>query len=554
MLRYDVVIVGGGPAGSTVGALIKRYSPQLRVLLLERTVFPRHHVGESLLAASSSVLHEMGAYDQINVYGFVEKLGASYVWGRDRKPWGFDFSSLIAQLVAQGRRLPELYTKGWHVRRAEYDQLLLQVAAQHGVDIRLGARVNDVLMDDGTGRVTGAIFSEDSVTRTVESTWLMDCSGQDGLLARKLHLRQYDDRMNNYAIWGYWKGAKWQARYLGHPNLARIFVATTPRGWIWYIPVARDIMSVGFVTHTKVLKERVGTPSELYLEELRSCSEIHGLLDRAELVRLSRDQPRDVCVIKDWSYDSRRVAGPGWAMAGDAAGFVDPILSSGVMLAHELGQKAAYTLNSTFASSDDREISSYWDFYQETYDTYLKAYRDMAAFWYANNFSMESWWWEARRALNQGDGGIDLTNPEAFMRLASGYANRTESLSLFGSYPLHEAWALVDGLFGVSPESTSVDKGYAHAPIRLRPTAELKEGFYYYRGAVRRNKRIINSANNKYVDLHPGEDLLVDLLDGSHTVNDLNRVVKGIRAKDGRMPIRTGTELLVQLDNIEALA
>src|SRR6185312_227972 len=89
MRHYDVVIIGGGPAGSTVSSLVKLYSPQLKILLLEKAHFPRHHVGESLLAGGTPVLSEMGVYEKVKQYGFVEKLGATYVWGRDRKPWGF---------------------------------------------------------------------------------------------------------------------------------------------------------------------------------------------------------------------------------------------------------------------------------------------------------------------------------------------------------------------------------------------------------------------------------------------------------------------------------
>ena len=345
----------------------------------------------------------MGAYDKIDNYGFVEKLGASYVWGRDRKPWGFAFDNLITQLLAQGKTLPKIYTKGWHVRRAEYDHLLLQTAMEHDVEVRMQAKVHDVLLDEGSGRAIGVEFSDASGSHTVQSSWVLDCSGQDGLLSRKLKLRRYDERMNNYALWGYWKGAKWKKEYVGYPNLALIFVATTPRGWIWYIPVRKDVISVGFVTQRQILqqslKETAGDPRTLYLEEIAACPEIQGLLDSAELVRDAEDQTEDVCVIQDWSYESRLMAGPGWALVGDAAGFVDPILSSGVMLAHELGQKAAYTITSTFSSSDDAEIASYWKLYESTYQTYLRAYRDMAAYWYANNFSMESWWWEARRTL-----------------------------------------------------------------------------------------------------------------------------------------------------------
>jgi flavin-dependent dehydrogenase len=554
MLVHDIVIIGGGPAGSTVAALIKRYSPQLRVLILEKTHFPRHHVGESLLAAASPVLHEMGAYDRINNYGFVEKLGASYVWGRDRKPWGFEFAKLIADLVKQGRPLPEMYTKGWHVRRAEYDHLLLNTAADLGAEVRFGAQARDVLMDKGSERVTGVKFSQDGHDYIVKSSWVIDASGQDGLLSQKFKLREYDDRMNNFALWAYWRGAKWEMKYLGHPNLARIFVATTPRGWIWYIPVRQDVISVGLVTHRSILRDNAADPDSLYREELSACAEIHGLLEGADIVRLSKDQKRDICAIRDWSYDSRKMAGPGWALVGDAAGFVDPILSSGVMLAHELGQKAAYTINSSFRAADDEEVRGYWRFYEDTYRTYLEAYRNMAAFWYSNNFSMESWWWQARRGLTRAHSSEDLSDPQAFMRVASGYANRAESLSLFGSYPLHEAHVLVNGLFGNASAPDRIVDRYANKALKLLPNALLTTGQYYYGGFVRKTRRIVNQTTNQYLDLHPGEDVLIDLLDGSHTLADLNLMVAGIRQANPRIPIRTGTEILVQLDRIGALA
>lgn len=496
----------------------------------------------------------MGAYDRINRYGFVEKLGASYVWGQDRRPWGFEFDNLITNLVRQGRRLPEMYTKGWHVRRAEYDELLLRTAADHGAEVRFGARVVDIMVEDDDRRVVGLSFEQDGIRHVVRSQWVIDASGQDSFLGRKFKLRQYDARMNNYALWSYWKGARWQKEYVGHPNLARIFIATTPRGWIWYIPVRRDVISVGLVTHRSVLTHNEQSPESLYHEEVSACPEIKGLLDKAQVVRISDDQKRDVCAIQDWSYDSRSMAGLGWALVGDAAGFVDPILSSGVMLAHELGQKAAYTLNSSFLAENDALIEKYWNFYQETYRTYLRAYRDMAAFWYANNFSMESWWWHARRGLSSAQSSVELSNADAFMRVASGYANRTESLSLFGSYPLHEAHALVSGLFGTTPPDDGIAARLAETPLKLRTGVTQSEGFYYYRGFVRSTRRIVNSQTDCYLDLHPGEDALIDMLDGQHTLSEVNRMVSAIREANPLLPIRTGTELLVQLDSIGAIA
>src|SRR5579859_5690145 len=523
MQHYDVIIVGGGPAGTTVGTLIKRYSPSLRILLLEKEHFPRHHVGESLLVGATPVLLELGVYDKINQYGFVEKFGANFVWGRERTPWGFTFDEIVANFAERGQTLPEIYTKAWQVRRGEYDHLLLQHAEEAGVEVRQGARVVRILQDDRSERITGVEYRDESGSHLIASTWLMDCSGQDGLLGRKLGVLEFDEQMNNYALFGYWKDAKWKFAYLGHPDRTRIFIATTPRGWIWYIPVSREVVSVGFVTHRQALKDMSRGPEQLYREEINTCGEIQHLLADAHLVRLAPDQKQDVCAIQDWSYTSRQLAGPGWVMVGDAAGFVDPILSSGVMLAHELGQKAAYTITSVFSAKSEEQVNTYLKFYQETYHTYLQAYRDMAHFWYSNNFSMESWWWQAQRTLVGKDETIGLTDRDAFTRMAFGYATRAESLSLFGSYPLHEAQQLVNALFGVAPDTTPIEATYADRSLRLHEGAQMTDGMYFYQGQIRQTHRVVTVRG--YIDLHPGEDILVKLLDGTHTLEDLNNAV-----------------------------
>jgi flavin-dependent dehydrogenase len=554
MKQYDIVIVGGGPAGSTTAILTRRYAPQLRILLLEKTHFPRHHIGESLLAGASPVLQEMGVYDKVDSAGFLEKLGATYIWGQNRQPWGFEFDNVVSQLVARGKTLPKLFTKAWQVKRDEYDHLLLKHAVACGVEVKQGARVTRVLRDRPGGRVTGVEYHDESGVHTIESAWVMDCSGQSALLGNELKSREYDKQMNNYALFGYWKGAKWIYEYVGHPELTRICIITTPRGWIWYIPLSRDVMSVGLVTHRQTLKNMPGGPEKLYREELAACPEIRGLLDKAHLVRVARDQKRDVVAIQDWSYTSRQISGPGWAMVGDAAGFVDPILSSGVMLAHELGQKAAYTLVSTFSATSDEQVSSYWRFYEETYRTYLQAYRDMASFWYSNNFSFESWFWQARRALARMGSEINLTDREAFNRLSAGYATRAESLSLFGSYPLDEARQLVDGLFGASAQIDDIEARYASRPLRLQ-NAEVTDGLYFYQGAVRTTRRVVNMQNKSHLDLHPGEEILLNFFDGSHSLAELNAVAKEIQAlpATAHMPLRSGIDLAVQLDMLGVL-
>lgn len=554
MERYDIIIIGGGPAGTTTATLVKRYATHLRILLLEKAHFPRHHVGESLLAGASPVLQEMGVYENVSRAGFLEKLGATFIWGQNRQPWGFEFDNVLSQLAQQGKSLPQLYTRAWQVRRGEYDHVLLKHAAASGVEVRQGARVTRVLSERAGGRVTGVEYKDETGQHEVSCTWLMDCSGQSALLGNELGTRRYDEQMNNYALFGYWKGAQWIYEYIGHPDLTRICVITTPRGWIWYIPISREIISVGFVTHRQTLKRMQGGPEKLYREELEACPELRGLLEKAHLVRLAADQKKDVVAVQDWSYTSSQMWGPGWAMVGDAAGFVDPILSSGVMLAHELGQKAAYTLVSAFGATSEEEISSYWRFYEQTYRTCLQAYREMASFWYSNNFSFDSWFWQARRSLAQTGSEINLTNDEAFYRLASGYAARAESLSLFGSYPLNEARQLVDGLFGAPARQEGIEARYSDRPLHLAH-AEVTDGMYFYQGAVRSTRRVVNTQSQAYLDLHPAEEILIELFDGSHTLADLNTLSKTLQSlpETASLPVRNGTDLLVQLDTLGVL-
>lgn len=550
MKKYDLVIIGGGPAGSTVASLTKRYSPALKVLLLEKAHFPRHHVGESLLAGATPVLKEMGAYEKVNKHGFLEKLGATYVWGQDRKPWGFSFNELNTALTSQGRRVSDVYTRAWQVNRAEYDQILLNHTVELGVEVHQGARVVRLVEDRGSERVTAVEYQDEYGLHTVGCSWLIDCSGQDAFLGRKLNIRQYDEKMNNYALWGYWQGFKWKSEYVGSTDLTRIFVVTTKHGWLWCIPIRADVASIGLVTHRQTLKDMTRGSDQLYLDEVASCTEIHDVIKGAHLVRVAPDQTRDVCAIQDWSYTSKRVSGPNWVLVGDSAGFVDPILSSGTMLTHELGQKAAYTLLSTFASSSDNQIQAYWDFYNDTYQTYLQAYRDMASFWYSNNFSMESWQWEARRILTQRDSTINLTDREAFTRIAFGYASRTESVGLFGSYAPFEALRLVDGLFGSSWDAQSMTSKYRTQLFQLKDTVQIKDGMYYYWGRIRNTKRIIGE-NKGYLDLHPSEEKFIELLRNTCTLDDLNQAVLTIQAR--KEPVRSGVDLVVQLDNIGAL-
>jgi hypothetical protein len=374
----------------------------------------------------------------------------------------------------------------------------------------------------------------------------------DGWLANLFKLRKYDERMNNLAVYGYWQDAKWKFEYVGHPNLTRIFVVSTPRGWIWYIPVADNVVSVGFVTQTTLYRQQELDPYAVFQEEVEGCSEISELLQGAKLVRLTPDQKQDILAIRDWSYVCRQLYGAGWALAGDAGAFVDPVLSSGVLLAHQVGQKAAYTLNSMFSTGPIAR-PWLWDFYQATVFQMVKAYHEMVSFWYSSNKSVESWWWDAKRLLMSPD---QVHDRQAFVTAASGYANRLESLSLFGSYEYEEAKDICSGLFEGEWTEESLRKKYGGRPLKLIEQVDFAEGQYYFKGFVRITDRIVNQTSGRYLDLRPIEVDLITQLDGQYTLADIEAYWKMKSEMDegylfrSRQPL----ELVHQLNEIGVLS
>ncbi|MBF6520506.1 NAD(P)/FAD-dependent oxidoreductase [Nocardia farcinica] len=314
-----VVVVGGGPGGSTTAALLARAG--IRVTLLERDRFPRYHIGESLLASCLSTLRLSGAYDKVAAHGFQIKRGGYFQWQDDN--WLLDWSQLV-----------DAEAWSYQVERAAFDEILLRNAAEQGATVIEGATVTDVVFEgDRPAAVEWKAAGEDEI-RTIPCDFLVDASGRYGLLAnRRFGMRRQHPAFRNVAVWSYWRGAH---LHPDSPEGAINVVSTPEGGWFWHIPLSDGRFSVGYVISARTAGEALRTKGRdtYYRDTIAASKAMSELLAGAE-------QVAEVRAEQDYSYVSDRFAGPGYVIVGDAAAFLDPLLSTGVHLATYGGLVAA---------------------------------------------------------------------------------------------------------------------------------------------------------------------------------------------------------------------
>jgi len=426
--RYDLVVIGAGPAGTTLASLVKRYNPEAKVLILEAAVFPRHHIGESLLPGAVPVLQEMGAYDKIAAAGFLKKIGVVFVWGKDREPWDatFDRLKFLASKKAPGG-------SSWHVVRSRYDALLVEAARERGVEIRMGARAVEPI--ERRGRIVGLVAEgPDRKAFALDCGMLADCSGQGGFLSKFRPIRRYSEDLRNVAAYGYFKGARWKIEYTGHPDKSAIFVCSVPEGWFWYIPLAPDLVSVGLVSKAEyVARRKVADYRKFFLDAIAGCSEIRPLLAKARMIEGMdpRDPKKDFFTIKDWSFASVQSCGDGWIAAGDAAFFVDPLLSSGVVMAHLAGRRAAYTITSLRREKDPAVRALLRRDYGRFCGAISEGFLALVRYWYHHEPSAKDWWRRAREVVSSRS-PYRLDDKDAFISVLAGVSSQFEQAYVDG--------------------------------------------------------------------------------------------------------------------------
>jgi flavin-dependent dehydrogenase len=328
----DVVVIGGGPSGATCSTLLAKQG--YTVELFEREHFPRFHIGESLIPQTYHVLKRTGMLEKMRASPFVKKYSVQFINQRGKLSEPFYFID----------HKPHESSQTWQVRRDEFDQMNLNNARESGVNVHEGARVLEVLFE-GERAVGVRVKPEDGPECEVRAKVVVDASGQSSMLIDRLGLREWDPILKKAAVWTYWKGAY---RDSGRDEGATQVIQTVGKhGWFWYIPQHNDIVSVGVVAdYDYLFNNRPSKELEaIYFDEVAKAPGLQPRIANATRCDIFRAQ-------KEYTYRATKVGGDGFVLVGDAFGFLDPLYSSGVLLALTSGSMAADAIAEGLAKGD----------------------------------------------------------------------------------------------------------------------------------------------------------------------------------------------------------
>jgi flavin-dependent dehydrogenase len=313
----EVLVMGGGPAGSTAATLLSKLGR--RVILLEKARHPRFHIGESLLPMNLPLFERLGVLDKVQAMG-VFKPGADFEADNERGYNTFAFKRAI------GNSPPHAY----QVWRQDFDKMLFDHARAAGADAREGHEVIAIEQVDSR-RSHVEVHTEDGRTYRITTQYVVDATGRDTFLSSKKRLRRKNAEHQSAAIFGHFRGAECRPG----EDAGNISIYRFDHGWMWMIPLPAGVMSIGAVCRPAYLKQRKGKTVDFLLETLNRNEGVRRRIEHATLIG------EEVRVTGNYSYDSAKMGGAGWVMVGDAFAFLDPVFSSGVYLAMSGAEQAA---------------------------------------------------------------------------------------------------------------------------------------------------------------------------------------------------------------------
>jgi halogenation protein CepH len=403
----DVVVIGGGPGGSTLASLVAMQGH--RVVVLEKEKFPRYQIGESLLPSTvQGVCRLTGVTDELARAGFTKKRGGTQRWGASPEPWTFSF--------AVSPKMASETSFAYQVERSKFDKILLDHARTLGADVREECAVTGVISD--AERVRGVSYVRgDGAPGQIRAKYVVDASGNKGQIYKEVGgSRKHSEFFRSIALFGYFNGGK----RLPAPNTGNILIAAFDSGWFWYIPLSDTLTSVGAVVRRDFASKIQGDPEEALRALIAECPIISDYLQDAQ--RVTDGQYGQLRVRKDYSYTNTKFWRPGLVLIGDAACFIDPVFSSGVHLATYSALLASRSINSAMAGLVGEE-AAFKEFEQRYRREFSVFYEFLVAF-YDIHVSETSYFWSAKKVTKN-------TSPEleSFVDLVGGVSSGETALA-----------------------------------------------------------------------------------------------------------------------------
>jgi flavin-dependent dehydrogenase len=363
--NYDVIVMGGGPAGSSIAGMLAREGRH--VILFEKEIFPRHHIGESLMTDTYWTFRRLGVLEKLRESPFVRKYSVQFAnpAGKESRPFYF-FEAVHHESAVT-----------WQVTRAEFDHLLINHAAEQGATVHQGVLVKQVLFE-GDRAVGVEVQMQDGTREKFYANVVVDATGQLAMLSNKFRWRVRDPKLKKAVLYSYFKGAHREPDLNGGATLV-LRTQAGSGGWFWYIPLENDITSVGIVANPEyLLKGRGQDLAKIFNEEIEKCEPCRRRVEGGERVD-------KIYSILDYSYRSKHNSGNGFIIIGDAYGFLDPIYSSGVLLALKMAELAADAIHDAF-NHDDFSAARLGQ-YQAKLDRGIESMRKLVYAFYNDGFS-----------------------------------------------------------------------------------------------------------------------------------------------------------------------